>query len=143
MHYGNKPNFERFFLPLIAEARELHTTGIQVMFGRDTITYVPCITNCVCDLPAKHTLMGFKMHNGYESCTVCTNKGESIDGTVRFTERSVRSSVRTSMDTANHMRAAVTGNTVVKGVKGLSVMIAIPSFHLINGFSIQNKKIRK
>lgn len=85
LHYGGKPNMNRYLLPLVDEMNELLQSGVHMEINGKQECFVPYITSCVCDLPAKHMLTHIKYYNGYYACTICEQEGEKCGNVVRYT----------------------------------------------------------
>lgn len=132
LHYGTKPNMNRFFLPLVSDMCELYSSGLLVDIYGESRMFQPCIVNCVADLPAKHAMTHFKLYNSYYGCLVCYSKGELVGRNVRYTFEATPAKIRTMEETLRYMKNPYE----VKGVQNASAMVALPEFDLINGFTI-------
>lgn len=79
-HGLQKPNnFSHYLSIFVDELTEITTS---YLFGEVLITI---IINCfICDAPAKSSVLGIKLHNGYFGCTKCIQRGEFINRRMTF-----------------------------------------------------------
>lgn len=129
-----------FFYPLLSELNEIHCEGgICMQHNGRLYRFLPIISQCNVDLPAKADVQGFIGHNGYFGCGYCKHPGESIKASigakavVRFIKKE-NISLRTHKDILNLYSNLKT--SPIFGVKNISCMIAARHFDLINCFSI-------
>jgi len=132
----NKPCMDSLLQPVIAELRELANTGIHTKRGQ---TKVFCIL-CPVDSPARADLQKILNPGGKYSCPWCYHKARSVKkgkGSTRVFKHKRLTKKRTQ---ANYLRFAKTRHTrslyECKGVKGVSSLVRIPAFDVINGFVV-------
>lgn len=138
LHSG-KPNMQDFFQPLLNELKEIYDDG-GINYTRNDRKYqfLPLITCCTADLPAKAAVQGTVSHNGYYACRYCLHKGEVIKknkqskAVIRYTRNnSLSRTHKDILDTYKKLK-----QTPLNGIKSVSCMIAANDFDLVNGFSI-------
>lgn len=139
--YGlHKPDCLEFFQPLINAMKRLKEDGFTIRKDDEEYSFVPIITHCIVDLPAKHMLQCIKQYNGKKSCTYCTHPGECLDvpgsrKMIRYTEMGVTYPLRNSLDTMASMARGNFANNR-DGTTDISCLVSLPKFDLINGFGI-------
>lgn len=75
----NQPNMHEFFYPLLKELKEIQKEGgIFIEKDGKQFVFMPIITHCCCDPPAKAKLQCFTGHSGYHACSYCLHPGISI-----------------------------------------------------------------
>lgn len=145
LYYGpTKPDCMEFFFPLVNEMKELQSVGISINLGDDTFDFEPVITHCCVDLPAKRMLQCIKQYNGFNACTYCLHPGMAIPSKNKKLKQ-IRYPIptnavfvyppRTHKNTLKSMRKKKFENTD-DGVVGLSCLVSMPNFDLINSFGI-------
>lgn len=138
LHDG-KPNMRDFFHPFLKELKQINEAGgISMEKKGELYTFLPLITSCTADLPAKAEVQGMIGHGGYFGCGYCLHTGDLIKknknskAVIRFVAKDY--SIRTHKDTlSTYIKLR---STPINGVKSISCMIAACDFDLINGFSI-------
>jgi hypothetical protein len=142
LHYGEKPNMNDYFFPLVSTMCDFQRNPIKMCKNGRTVDIRPIIASISCDLPAKSLLQQFKQYNGYCACSYCLHPGHKIEDTklIRYTECNEEYSRRNIKDTLECMKK-IDNNPLLDvkknyGVKGLSCTVALPKFNIINGFSI-------
>lgn len=138
LHSG-KPNMPDFFYPLLNELKQIKDEGGMVIEenGR-TFNFLPLITSCTADLPAKAEVQGMKGHCGHYGCGYCLHEGDLVKkdkkskAVVRFIAKDCP--IRTHDDMMKTYRKLK--SQPINGIKSLSCMIAALDFDLINGFSV-------
>lgn len=128
------------FHPLLVELKEIQNNGgIVVNRNGRKYAFMPFITHCCCDLPAKVKVQGTMGHAGHYACGYCFHKGSSVKTTpkgrpyVRYI-KTKRTELRTHdsmLDIYKQLKSEP-----IKGVRRISCMIAAKDFDLINGFTI-------
>lgn len=104
------------------------------------MNFLPVITHCICDLPAKSEVQGIQGPIGYYACGYCMHPGilvqEDIRSKkyVRYISRAKDDPIRTHNDLLETYKKLRCKS--INGVKTVSCMIAAPKFDLINGFTI-------
>lgn len=143
LHNG-KPKMRDFFYPFLNELNEIYDKGgIIIEKNGQEFTFLPVITNCTADLPAKAAVQEMVSHNGYFACGYCLHKGNQIKkdkhskAVIRYTRTShtQQYSNRTHADILQTYKK-LKSNEPLNGIKGISCMIAAPNFDLVYGYSI-------
>lgn len=140
LHDG-KPNMRDFFYPFLSELKQItESGGIDIEKNGHKYTFLPIITSCIADLPAKADIQGMIGHSGYYGCSYCLHPGDLIKknqkskAVVRFVAKDCPIPIRTHRDTlSTYIKLK---STPINGIKSVSCMIAAYEFDLINGFSI-------
>lgn len=99
----------------------LHSTKVYLTYG-------------IFDAPAKCLFQSLTQFNGYYSCPYCYHPGTLDKKQVRF-DKSLHP-LRTHNEVKHDMLKADTQGTKINGIKGLSPMILLKEFDLVNGYSI-------
>lgn len=92
------------------------------------------LTHGIFDAPAKCLFQSLTQFNGYNSCPYCYHPGTLAKTQVRFDN--TKHSIRTSKEVKQDMLKADKRNEKIRGIKGLSPMILIKEFDLVNGYAI-------
>lgn len=137
LYYGeHKPNCMEYFEPFVTEMKELKERGVIISIEGDEYVFIPLVTHCVVDLPAKRMIQCIKQFNGRDACTYCKHPGTDVKGKkkmIRYTngEYAPRSDIETlksmskkSFDSPND------------GVMGMSCLVSLPKLKIIGGFGI-------
>lgn len=78
LHDG-KPDMRNYFYPFLNELKEIYDEGgISIEKNGQNFTFLPLITNCTADLPAKAAVQEMVSHNGHFACGYCLQKGNKI-----------------------------------------------------------------
>lgn len=134
-----------FFKPLLLELEKIHHEGgITVEKSGRRYNFLPLITQCIADLPAKAEIQEMINHNGYNACGYCFHPGISVKGrkgrkTVRYTRIDGILKLRTHQDFLNTYRKINSMTMQIqptKGIKAISCMIAAVDFDLVNSFGM-------
>lgn len=143
LHSG-KPNMRDFFYPFLNELKEIYDAGgIIIEKNGQHFTFLPLITNCTADLPAKAAVQGMVSHNGHFACGYCMHEGDKIKKNKH--SKAVIRYTRTKPHTQQCLNRTHTGilnlyenlrATTLSGIKNVSCMIAAYDFDLVNGFSV-------
>lgn len=147
LYFGNKkPNMSAFLLPFAKECRQIYdNNGFSIKHNGKEINFLPMVTHCSCDLPAKSLLQEFVQYNGFNACGYCKHPGVSVKSALQFKSRkTVRYIRRTNISLRNHKDTVLTimknsessQKQPTEGIKGVSCMIGFKHFDLIDGFSI-------
>ena len=116
---AGKPSFPHLLEPLLAEINHLTTVGIQIDLPTGIVTVKAKLVLGVFDLPAKASILSFKHHNGYCSCSVYLHPGKHVSkNTVVFTP--TETIIRTHDQTISFGQEAIECGKPVKGVKCIS-----------------------
>lgn len=140
LYYGrHKPDCLEFFDPLVTEMKKLTKTGLSVIIENEKIQFIPMITHCVVDLPAKRMLQCIKQYNGRNACTYCQHPGCSIriakkSKVIRYT--SGRFAARSELETLKAMQNITSRSISRNGIMGISCLVSLPNFQIIKGFGI-------
>lgn len=142
LHYGEKkPNPYELLFPLLRDLRHLSNVGIQLMYNGIQYDFLPLLLFSCCDLPARALLQSFKHPTGSEACPVCVYAGvsnkEGKTRRIRYIKENLPSKIRTHDETVAdaHISNSKGRDAFHRGVKGLSCLMALPDFDIINGFS--------
>ena len=136
--YGKfKPKMETYLKFLVDELVDLHEVGITRIDpeGRETLIKVHAIM-CSVDSVARPLLQNLHQYNGEFGCPFCLSKGERI-AVGRGFSRVYPGDVGTKCTILQHeadCEEAVGTKTIVNGVKGPSILMLVPIFHIIFSF---------
>lgn len=139
-HFGpKKPDMKTFFYPFLLELRNINEKGgLEIQKYGKYYNFMPIILNCCCDLPAKAEVQCFTTHSGHFGCGYCYHPGVAVKSgsTNRSYLRYIyqANSLRTHQSTDEIYRQLK--SVPIKGVKGVSCMIAAQKFDIIDGFGI-------
>lgn len=129
-----------FFYPLLQELRKIHDEGgICMERNGKQYRFLPLITQCNLDLPAKAKVQGLVNHNGYYACGYCQHPGvlvkshKSKKSVVRFIQKNGVTE-RTHEHFIEMYRNLNRKETF--GVKHLSCMLAAIGVDLVHVFGI-------
>lgn len=139
-----KPNMHDFFCPLMKELRRLNDAGgISIEKNENTLIFMPVITHCCCDLPAKAEVQGMVHHAGHYACGFCFHPGISVKKDnkskpyIRYVDRGQDEVNRTHESfLKSYTKLGSLRSIETKGVKSISCLSAAKGFDLTNGFSI-------
>lgn len=129
-----------FFYPLLHELKKIHAEGgISIEKNGRRYCFLPLITQCTLDLPAKAKLLGMVNHNGYYACSYCFHPGVSIKSlkskksVVRYIQKDnvCRRTHNCLLEMYRNLKP-----TPTYGVKNVSCMTAAVGIDLVNSFSI-------
>lgn len=136
---GETPKMNELFLPVLKELKRIgESGGIWIEREQKKYHFIPLITHCVCDMPAKIKVQDINQFNGYNSCGFCHHPGVLIkknpkhNGYVRYVRRDV--SLRNHEEFIKAYRAKKF--TSDNGIKGISCLVAAKHFDLVVGFGI-------
>lgn len=136
----NKPRPDLFFLPLMKELREIDAAG---GFKINDTVFRPFVTHCCCDLPARATLQCLPQYNGRFACGYCLHPGifirniDCVKGMYCYVRSNEAYKLRTHSDSISILcRLEKKLSTEAFGFKKASILVGLPQFDLINGFSI-------
>lgn len=142
LHFGpTQPNMKELFYPLLMELKQIHLDG-GILIKRDgrIHRFMPLITHCCCDLPAKAKVQGTSGHSGHHACGYCFHPGISVKSKlkgrpyVRYIKQNSPSPLRTHQLMLDIYKKL--NSQPIQGVIHLSCMIGAEEFDLINGFTI-------
>lgn len=139
-----KPNLPDILLPLAEEMQTLQKNGVSVWHNDDLLSFAVRILFCSCDSPARASLQNVKSHGGFFGCPCCEQRGTSVKNLktgqsyVRFLKQSEPSPLRSHAGILQICDEIIKkGNVIdIKGIKGVSPMIAFKDFDLSAGFVV-------
>lgn len=140
LYYGErKPNCMKYFEPFVHELKILADRGITLTIDKETYVFVPFVTHCVVDLPAKRMLQCIKQYNGRNACTYCTHPGCDVNisikkKVIRYTN--IPYAPRTDIETLKGMNKKSFDSANRDGIMGISCLVSLPKFKIITGFGI-------
>lgn len=134
----DKPVVNLYLKPFVEELTDLHENGIECLlpgFEQSINVKVHTLLSPV-DSVERCALQNIHQFNGEYGCSFCLNKGERVpvgNGHARV-HRGGEGKKRTDKQLKRHAVKAETENVVVKGVKGVSILLLLPIFSLIKCF---------
>lgn len=144
IYFGpNEPNMKEIFYPLLLELSQIQKDGgIIVDRSGQKHTFMPILTHCCCDLPAKCKVQGISSHSGYFACGYCLHPGTLIypkqqnysksKPYVRYTHSNNLTRTHTSfLDAYKQFQFKP-----ILGIRNISCMVAAEEFDLVYGFNI-------
>lgn len=138
---SEKPDMQKFFYPLLREMKQLiENGGFTVKKNGNSHQFMPIISHCCCDLPAKVDVQGMISYNGYNSCGYCLHPGISVKqngsstSVVRYIKRKQNEKSRTHTQMLNTYERLK--STSISGVQKISCLVALEDFDLIDGFCL-------
>lgn len=146
LYFGSKkPNIAGFILPFAKECRRIYEqNGFNIEHNGRNQHFIPMVTHCSCDLPAKAMIQEFVQYNGYNACAYCKHPGVPVKTQSKKTSstivryiRKANVAIRSHKDTMNTLKKISKSSQLpIDGVKGVSCMIGFKDFDLIDGFCI-------
>lgn len=136
--YKKKPPMDLFLRPFIDELLELQTNG----FWCDTFEHKEPILIKVyallasVDTVARPLIQNIKQFNGIYGCSYCLHKGEQISvrkGQIRIYSGD-KKAMRRMKQHYKYVEKAINEGRPIKGVKGPSIVMLLPTFHIIHSF---------
>lgn len=133
-----KPVFNLFLQSFIDELKDLHNNGFQCLppnFDEPITVKVHTILAPV-DSVERCALQNIHQFNRRYGCSLCLNPGEHVPLGNGYT-RVYRKGKGIKRTESQHRRDAIkseTENTVVNGVKGVSLLMLLPVFNIIRSF---------
>lgn len=128
------PLMNNLLRPVIDELKNLYETGIVWEPSRATeVTSRFVVTVCSVDSPARSLITRTKQFNGYYGCLFCYAKGERNSQKHVYSMRHNFGRLRSHKEIKADMLKAYETKNIVNGVKGISSLIALPLFDVING----------
>lgn len=140
-YYGEKkPNTKLLLYPLAKEMDYLNKEMISVYKNQEFYNFLPVITACACDLPARAELQNFKNVTGFYACPYCKQKGTSVKNsskgsTVRYL-KTTNLDLRSHKETLEIAKRVEASGTPIHGIKGQSVMAVFDHVNVIDSFAI-------
>ena len=136
----SKPFMATFMEPLHQEFKELEN-GISIEIDGNLEKcqgFLLCLT---ADLPARSAVLNMTQFNGQFSCIKCLSKGENFrttkGGNIHIFPYTGETPVpRTKEDCINDAHTAYQTNSISRGLKGPSFLLALSSFDTVRSVSI-------
>lgn len=139
----HKVNMQDFFFPLFTELKRINDAqGILIQKDKQSLRFMPIITHCTCDLPAKADVQGMVGHAGHYACGFCMHPGVAVKKNkesksyVRYTDRKRTEHLRTHERTIQTYERLTASSKSIEGIKSISCMVGSEDFDLVNGFAI-------
>lgn len=136
--YKQKPPMDLFLRPFIDELLELQTNGFWcVPFGYKKPIHIKVHALLApVDSVARPLIQNIKQFNGTYGCSYCLHKGEQTlirrgQTRVYSGDKSARRKIKHHY---KHIEKAINRGRPVKGVKGPSVVMLLPTCHIIHSF---------
>lgn len=134
--HAKHPNMKVLLKPLIEEMIDLKKNGLKMMINNVKYIFNVTVLCTTLDAPAKASVQNIMGHSGYSSCHYCEVRGVKYGVShVRYPysninrKRSHKNAVKQMIKSRNEHR-------LVLGFKGISPLIAMPDFNVIDGFAI-------
>lgn len=137
-----KPDLSKLILPFTIEMNHLYQEKISLIRNGEIYHFLPLTMFCLCDLPARSEIQQMKYVSGYYACPVCLQTGTSVKSSknvkssyVRYVKTDEKPEMRTHIQTVNDTIAYLSSNESVNGIKGITPLIGLPHFDLIDSVS--------
>lgn len=138
-----KPHISTIMLPLASELNFIQKKGIAIWHIDKLLNFSPAIMYCSCDIPARAEVQNMKP-SGYFSCPCCEQKGMLVNNPktkksyVRLLKMQETAPKRTHNKSKNASIkfASSTGDSDVQGLKGLSCVIGLKHFNLVDSYEV-------
>lgn len=133
-----KPDLNLFLKPFIDELKDLHANGFECLppnFDEPITIKVHTILAPV-DSVERCALQNIHQFNGRYGCSLCLNPGEHVPVGNGYT-RVYRGEEGIKRTKSQHRRDAIKAereDTIVNGVKGVSLLMLLPIFNIIRSF---------
>lgn len=136
--YNQKPLMDLFLRPFIDELLELQTNGFWCIpfEHRETVHIKVHALFATVDTVARPLIQNIKQFNGAYGCSYCLHKGEQISvrrGQTRIYSGD-KSTMRKMKQHYKYVEKAIDKGRPIKGVKGPSVVMLLPTCHIIHSF---------
>lgn len=132
---SSKPIMKLFLKPFVDELIELHEVGMICATPQtaELITVKVHTILASVDSVARPMLQNMKQYNGEFGCSFCLNEGERISIGRGYTRvyRGTEITKRTVRQHELDCEEADRTNTVIKGVKGSSILMMLPIFNVL------------
>lgn len=142
LYFGEKyPDIHQLFYPMLKELRDIQDDGgICIERNGKKQVFMPVITSCCCDLPAKVKVQCSISHAGYNACGYCMHPGILIkpkeEESVSKQKAYVRYTYKCSTARTHASILDAYEQNPLRSTFGASAMIAAKHFDLVNGFVI-------
>lgn len=136
-----KPDLSKFILPFIIEMNQLYNDQISLVRDAQVHRFVPLAMFCLCDLPARAQMQQMKHVSGYFACPICLQSGTAVPTSngkssyVRYVKTRENIEMRTHNQTIKDTHTYLTTKESVHGIKGITPLIALPCFDIIQNVS--------
>lgn len=135
--FGKTPNMEVFMRPLFEEILQINSEGglsFKMKSGEiKSVKIFPMIFTG--DILAKQYVLNKKSFNGYMGCSYCLHGGTLVNNQIRYCNRN-NAPLRTNEQTrADMLQAQISGENV-NGYRGVSALMAIENFDIVNQVAI-------
>lgn len=131
-----KPPFKQYIECLAPHMNSLYREGINMVLNGNKINVKVKVVCGVFDLPAKAGILNMNYYNGTNACITCEEPGLTVpqgNGSARsYPYRNGQHTLRKHEDVLDCMHSA-THKKKIKGFKGVSGLISIESFDLVDG----------
>ncbi|XP_036141154.1 uncharacterized protein LOC118647030 isoform X2 [Monomorium pharaonis] len=125
-----------FLKQFVEQAMQLFEKGITIQNKQSLITFKLLPMCCVVDSVARPIVQNRLQYNGYYGCSWCYARGKYLHGTVRYLFNE-SSNLRTHETHMIDVREATEFNKCVRGVKGNAILLQLPQFNAVWGFSYE------
>lgn len=130
-----KPEMSQYLLPFVRECEKLSKEGINVQLDNTIVNLKVSVLIGVCDTVARPMLQNATQFNGRFGCGYCLHPGQVVEkgrGHVRvYPQGDVEFELRNMAQTISFMKDAEKKSEAVNGMKGLSILLMIPNFNII------------
>lgn len=135
LYYGEcKPDPFELLFPLLFDLSRLYNDGIQMVVNGKVHDFLPMLTHCCCDSPARATVQNFKYATGTDACPICLHPGDRNKENgrirIRYGKQKEESKLRNHIETVAHAKKTI------HGVKGMSCLMTLPEFDIIRSVPI-------
>jgi hypothetical protein len=138
--FGGHPSIEVFFKPLIEELNALNNKTLVIQYGDEILNVKVVVLLCTADTLGKDLLQKKKQFNGYGACSYCFHPGWSVrqpNAKAQVRYKHIEGLEKRQHSTSvSFMRQAQITNEIVNGFKGISPLIGIPHFNIIDSCPI-------
>lgn len=135
--FGKTPKMQVFFKPFIEEINKINSEGglrFTLKNGHtQTTKIIPMIFTG--DIPVRCDVLMKSQFNGYNGCTHCSHKGTLVNKQIRYCKRD-NGPLRTNDEVRANMLEAQTAKEKVNGYKGLSPLVALEYFDVVQQIGI-------
>lgn len=133
--FGSSPDFHLYFKPFLSELKDLESDKINVQYQESNYEIFVRVLFGTFDSVAKPKLLSMKQFNGSYGCPYCYHPGEKVENSKsNHSVYPVRKCIlRSHYDTAHNMRQYMITNETDLGVMGVSVLLGLKDYDLING----------
>lgn len=139
--YGKDPDFHLYMKPFTDELEELNRNKIKINSGTNCFEIFVRGIFMSCDSPARCKAMVMKQFNGNFGCTYCLHPGTVVEHATNNNRKysifpQYEYTLRTHEETVKLMNDFYVTGAEIHGILGVSPLIAIEDFNLIDGTPI-------